>query len=55
LPPEVCPLWPGQPIKEHWGIPDPAAVQGSDEQKRKAFLGAFTQLSSRIDQFLKAY
>ena len=52
---EVCPLWPGQPIKEHWGIPDPAAVQGSDEQKRKAFLGAFTQLSSRIDQFLKAY
>jgi arsenate reductase len=52
---EVCPLWPGQPIKEHWGIPDPAAVQGSVEQKRKAFLGAFTQLSSRIDQFLKAY
>jgi len=52
---EVCPLWPGQPIREHWGVPDPAAVQGSDEQKRRAFLGAFTQLSTRIDQFLKAY
>jgi arsenate reductase len=52
---EICPLWPGQPIKEHWGVPDPAAEQGSDEQRRKAFLGAFKQLSSRIDQFLKAY
>ena len=50
---ETCPLWPGQPIKEHWGVPDPAAVRGSDEEKRKAFLAAFTQLSARIDQFLK--
>jgi arsenate reductase len=51
---EVCPLWPGQPVKEHWGVPDPAAVQGSDEEKREAFLAAFTRLSTRIDQFLKA-
>ena len=50
---EVCPVWPGQPIKEHWGVPDPAAVQGSDEEKRKAFLSAFVQLSGRVDQFLK--
>jgi arsenate reductase (thioredoxin) len=51
---EVCPLWPGRPIKAHWGVPDPAAVQGSDEQKRKAFLAAFNQLSGRIDRFLEA-
>ena len=51
---EVCPVWPGRPVKEHWGVPDPAAVQGSDEQKRQAFLAAFTQLSGRIDRFLKA-
>jgi protein-tyrosine-phosphatase len=50
---EVCPIWPGQPIKEHWGVPDPAVVQGSDEEKRAAFLAAFTRLSGRIDQFLK--
>jgi len=45
---ETCPLWPGQPITAHWGVADPAAVQGSDEEKRKAFLSAFTQLSTRI-------
>ena len=49
---ETCPLWPGQPITAHWRVPDPAAVQGSDEEKRKAFLAAFTQLSSRIRLFL---
>ncbi|HUQ25116.1 MAG TPA: arsenate reductase ArsC [Burkholderiales bacterium] len=52
---EACPLWPGQPVKEHWGVPDPAAVQGSDEEKRKAFLRAFAQLSGRIDAFLKTH
>ncbi len=51
---EVCPLWPGQPIKEHWGVPDPAAVRGSDDERRKAFLAAFAQLSAHIDRFLKA-
>ena len=49
---EVCPVWPGQPISAHWGIQDPAAVQGSDEQKRKAFLKAFTELSTRINLFM---
>jgi arsenate reductase len=49
---ETCPFWPGQPITAHWGVPDPAAVQGSDEEKRKAFLLAFTQLSARIRLFL---
>jgi arsenate reductase (thioredoxin) len=46
---ETCPLWPGRPITAHWGVADPAAVQGSDEVKRKAFLKAFTELSRRID------
>jgi arsenate reductase len=50
---EVCPVWPGHPAKAHWGVPDPAAVQGSDEQKRKAFLEAFTQLSNRIRLFME--
>jgi arsenate reductase len=45
---EACPLWPGQPITAHWGVADPAAAQGSDDEKRKAFLVAFTQLSTRI-------
>ena len=49
---EVCPLWPGQPMTAHWGVPDPAAVQGTDEQKRRAVLDAFTQLSTRIRLFL---
>jgi protein-tyrosine-phosphatase len=49
---EVCPLWPGQPISAHWGIQDPAAVQGTDELKRKAFLRAFSELSTRINLFM---
>jgi len=49
---EVCPVWPGQPVSAHWGIEDPAAVQGADEEKRRAFLKAFTQLSTRINLFL---
>jgi protein-tyrosine-phosphatase len=48
---EVCPVWPGQPITAHWGIADPAAVQGTDEQKRHAFLNAFHELSQRIRIF----
>lgn len=49
---EVCPIWPGQPITAHWGVADPAAAVGSDEAKRKAFLRAFTELSTRINLLL---
>jgi len=49
---EVCPVWPGQPMTAHWGLPDPAAVEGSDEQKRRAFFDAFTTLSARIRAFM---
>jgi len=48
----VCPIWPGHPVSAHWGVPDPAAVQGSDEEKRRAFRDALTALSRRIDLFL---
>lgn len=49
---EACPLWPGQPITAHWGVQDPAAVQGTDEIRRKAFLNAFSELSTRINYLL---
>jgi len=49
---EVCPVWPGQPISAHWGVNDPAAVTGSDEDKRRAFLLAFKELSTRINLLL---
>ena len=49
---EVCPVWPGQPITAHWGIPDPAAVQGSPEQIEKGFRDAFFLLDRRIALFL---
>ena len=49
---EVCPVWPGQPITAHWGVPDPAAVDGTDLQKTKAFREAFRDLSRRIDFLL---
>jgi arsenate reductase len=49
---EVCPMWPGQPITAHWGVPDPAAVEGTDDQKRKAFDEAFLILDRRISLFL---
>ena len=49
---EVCPVWPGQPMTAHWGVPDPAAVTGSDEQVRKAFREAFFLLDRRISLFL---
>ena len=49
---EVCPVWPGQPMTAHWGIEDPAAVQGTDEEKRRAFVAAFSQLHRRISLFV---
>jgi arsenate reductase (thioredoxin) len=49
---EPCPVWPGQPMTAHWGVHDPAAVQGSDEDKRKAFLQAYTELHRRISLFI---
>ncbi len=48
---EVCPLWPGQPMTAHWGIHDPATVEGSDEEKERAFQQAFRELDSRIKIF----
>jgi arsenate reductase len=49
---EVCPVWPGKPISAHWGIADPAAVTGSDDDKRRAFVAAFNALKARIDRLL---
>jgi protein-tyrosine-phosphatase len=49
---EVCPVWPGQPMSAHWGVDDPAAVTGSDEDRRKAFFRAYSQLANRISIFL---
>jgi arsenate reductase len=49
---EVCPLWPGSPISPHWGIPDPAAVQGSPADIERAFRDAFFLLDRRIGLFL---
>jgi arsenate reductase len=49
---EVCPVWPGQPITAHWGIPDPAAAEGSEADKRRAFARAYDQLRHRLSIFL---
>ncbi|HSW84596.1 MAG TPA: arsenate reductase ArsC [Usitatibacter sp.] len=46
---EVCPVWPGKPMTAHWGVPDPAAVEGSDEEKRAAFRDAGSTLRRRIE------
>jgi arsenate reductase len=49
---EVCPVWPGQPMTAHWGVPDPAAVQGSEVDIERAFRDAFLLLDRRISLFL---
>jgi arsenate reductase (thioredoxin) len=49
---EVCPVWPGQPMTAHWGVPDPAAAQGTREQLERAFRDAFFLLDRRISLFL---
>ena len=48
---EVCPVWPGQPMTAHWGVPDPAAVAGNPEQIARAFRDAFIMLERRISLF----
>jgi len=49
---EVCPIWPGHPVTAHWGIPDPAAVEGSPAEIARAFNDAFATLDRRISLFL---
>jgi arsenate reductase (thioredoxin) len=49
---EVCPVWPGQPMTAHWGVPDPAVVQGTTQQIERAFREAFMILDRRISLFL---
>lgn len=49
---EVCPIWPGKPVTAHWGIPDPAAVEGTDAEIAAAFGTAARQMRTRIDLFL---
>ena len=48
---EVCPVWPGQPMTAHWGVEDPAAVEGSEDHKRAAFKKAYRELEARIKIF----
>jgi arsenate reductase len=49
---EACPIWPGQPMTAHWGIEDPAAVEGADIEKERAFVTAFRYLKNRISIFI---
>jgi hypothetical protein len=49
---EACPIWPGQPMTAHWGIEDPASVEGSDIEKERAFVTAFKYLKNRISVFI---
>jgi len=49
---EVCPVWPGQPMSAHWGLPDPAAAEGSEIEKRLAFADAYRMLTRRISIFV---
>jgi len=49
---EECPYWPGQPMTAHWGLPDPAAVQGTEAERRLAFADAFRMLNNRISIFV---
>jgi protein-tyrosine-phosphatase len=48
---EVCPIWPGQPMTAHWGVPDPAAADGSEAERHLAFADAYRMLSNRISVF----
>jgi arsenate reductase (thioredoxin) len=48
---EICPIWPGNPVTAHWGVPDPAAVEGTEAEKRRAFRDAYLVLENRIKLF----
>ena len=48
---EVCPIWPGNPVTAHWGVPDPAAVEGTEAERRRAFREAYLALENRIKLF----
>jgi len=48
---ETCPIWPGQPMTAHWGVPDPAAVKGPEAEKAAAFRDAFSRLDARVKLF----
>ncbi len=52
---EECPLWPGQPISGHWGIADPAAVEGNDDAKRRAFATAYARMLARVRAFVALF
>jgi arsenate reductase len=49
---EACPVWPGQPMTAHWGVPDPAAVEGTEAEKHLAFADAYRMLNNRISIFV---
>jgi len=49
---EVCPIWPGTPIRAHWGFEDPAAFHGSDDDRRKVFNKVYRQIRARVSQFV---
>ncbi|MBI1892004.1 MAG: arsenate reductase ArsC [Burkholderiales bacterium] len=49
---EACPVWPGHPVSAHWGFEDPAAAEGSDEEKRAVFTKVFRQIASRMNTFV---
>lgn len=49
---EACPVWPGQPMTAHWGVPDPAAVEGTEAEKRFAFADTYRMLANRISIFV---
>jgi protein-tyrosine-phosphatase len=48
---EACPVWPGQPMIAHWGSPDPAAVQGAEDEKYRCFVNVASQIAQRVDLF----
>lgn len=52
---ETCPIWPGTPVRAHWGFPDPAAVTESEFAKQEAFALIYDALAANIDRFLRAY